>query len=200
MDNASSLKLAVVERVAKELADVLAEWPSTPHPEVQALWIHPSQDTAALIALFSLALRQSSSLGTGDSPSPAYANIRQSLCEQFSMFRANAYLQHLIPAHAFDLKGFCAELLGPALLRADTLQCYCGLLAETAEQLAPTAAQLLPRAPGATASAPTPLLPDLPRVHDLLREPVAVLAVLGVGSVGDTPACRQLLISARDTI
>ncbi len=191
-DNVSSFELTVVESVAKQLADHLGVWPPTPHPEVEALWRHPSQDTAALMALFFLALRQSSPFGMGDSPSPAYANIRRSLCEQFSVFRADA----------FGWQSSCSEILGPALLRADTLQCYCGLLAEAAEQLAPSAAQLLPRAPGATTPAPVPRPQqlDLQPVQELLREPVSILTVLGVGIGGETGASRQLRLSARDTI
>ncbi len=187
----SSFELEAVDRVAKELADHLVEF-ETPHPEVEVLWRHPNRDAAAFMALFFLALRQSSPFGTGDRPSPAYANIRRSLCEQFAIFRANTP----------GWEGFCAEVLGPALLRADTLQCYCGLLAEAAEHLAPSAAQLLPRAAGATASAPVPRpqQPDLQRVQEFLREPLAVLTVLGAGSGGETAASSQLLLSARDTI
>ncbi len=101
-----------------------------------ALWSHPGQDTAAYLALFSLALRRSSPMLTGQGTECLYA------CLLADLSRHLAWVCHLtepVPqGHSI-----CRDLLGPVLLRAGALECYSRLLADAAGKLKPAAAAAL---------------------------------------------------------
>ncbi len=134
----SSLDLDAAARAADDLAEELQALPHfaliTSH-EYVTLWTQPSQDTVAYLALLSLALRQSSPFAKAGGPKAVYARLRD--CLFIQMDRA---------AQKADFEAWgsvCRELLGPALLRTDTLPCLSRLLAEGAEQLKPAAALAL---------------------------------------------------------
>ncbi len=162
----TSLQLTAVERITKELAnDGPDHSPSAPK---NILWNQAPQDVAAYLALYSSALRRSSPFASGDDTQSAYANIRKSLCKQLRMMQDRAGGPH-------------CELLGAALLRTDTLQCYSRLMAAASEQLQPAAAALLtsqpdPHAhPQASDSLPVPAAAERgqrrPEPGDQLRGP-----------------------------
>ncbi len=183
-------ELAVAERMAHELRETLRARSWVPADDMKLLWREPSQDTAAFLALFGLALRRSNPLAFGDGPATIYTCIRGDLSEQFS-----------IPSHDPGAwREFCCEVLGPALLRADTLQCYSRLLAEAAEQFTPAARVVQPpnhsrntnmqraragQAASATAAGPgrgaKPQLDTLHQLDLLLRETLALVRALSVG-------------------
>ncbi len=142
----SPSELAVAARVASELSTQLSQ--ESPYQEVKLLWDHPSQDTVALLALFGLALRRSSPFDMGDEENASYATVRKHLCGPLALLLVDR--EHL--------QKVCSEYLGQVLLQTDTLQCYCRLLSEAAEQLRPAAAVHFPApaqshaSPGAAAA------------------------------------------------
>ncbi len=129
----SASELATAARAAHELANKLAAQSYVTPEELRLLWTQPGYDTAAFLALLSLTLRRSTAFPSGDGANSAYANIRGDMFRQFSAFQSNDSLS----------AGLSKEVLGPALLRTDVLQCQSRLLAEAAEQLQPAAAALL---------------------------------------------------------
>ncbi len=132
--NLSWAELATAQQAAEELS----EWPrGQPAPATQlklASGAH-GQATAAYVALFALALRRSSPFATGGGMQQLYASLRQHLCRGLRCAMVDG-----------EVGGgpFCAEVLAPALLRTDTLECYSRLLTEAAEQLQPDAVAALP--------------------------------------------------------
>ncbi len=128
-----TLDLSAAARAATALATQLQ--PEGPPQELIKLWGVASQDTAAFLALLSVALRESIPCATGDGPGPAYADIR------------NGYSLHLSRFSRMVNRVWwgrvCYGLLVPVLLRTDTLQCYSRLLAQAADQLKPAAAAAL---------------------------------------------------------
>ncbi len=169
--------------------------------EYITLWTRPRQDTVAYLALLSLALRQSSPFAVG--LKAVYARLRDCFFRQMDSAAQKASLAAWGSA--------CRNLLGPALLRTDTLQCLSRLLAEGAEQLKPAAALALNQqlaeaggrrderqllAPGSLAEAQHDLKPQTPSlaITELpLRSLMAVLAVFCAGLT------RPGLAAARST-
>ncbi len=187
-------ELAVAEREAKELRETLRARSWVLGDDMKLLWREPGQDTAAFLALFGLAIRRSNPFATGDSPATSYTSIRRNLFQQFDIFLKDPNAWQKV----------CCEVLGPALLRADTLQCYSRLLAEAAEQLKPAARVVqLPnhsrnsdmqragaeQAAPATSAKPRQQQPQGPRAQDarrcqlemLLQEPLYLVKVLSLG-------------------
>ncbi len=175
----SSLDAAAAERACRDLAEELKALPLADNlHEFIALWTYPSQDTAAYLAFLSLSLRRSSLFPAGDGPAATYARTRDLLFLQLGRAAQDVGLEVWGPV--------CRELLGPALLRTDALQCLSRLLAEAAEQLKPAAALVFPRPPQAEADGSEgsrnqqqQLGPGMPReVHTAPRTQPPSLAVL----------------------
>ncbi len=123
---------------ARQAAAELSEWPNgqpAPTTRLKLASGAQGQATASYMALFSLALRRSSPFVTGGGKPQMYASVRQHLCSG---------LQCAVVDDEVGWGHFCAEVLAPALLRTDTLECYSRLLAEAAEQLQPDAVAALP--------------------------------------------------------
>ncbi len=197
------LDLAAAKRAGTKLA-------AGHRPDKDSIFSSCSQrDSAALMALFSLAVRQSDPFPTGDGSRSAYAIIRESLCKQFSD-RSGQIL--VVNPRA-------CRFLTPALLKTDALSCYSRILSEAAELLVPAAAlglsgqhaNDLPKgghtgeAPRAGAAGRLPeqerhpdgaveqqrrssaWLPSLEDLNRLLREPLQVLGAFGGWTVDETP-------------
>ncbi len=143
LDPAHSVsELSAATEASSALAVELSDDVPLSEEEFTALWSQPGQDAAAYLALFSLALRRSRfSLGKGRGQ--CYADIVSYLSYQLSTL-----------AHVPDLvlrKHICNDLLAPALLGVDVLECYSRLLADIAEKLKPAAVAALPgRADGSS--------------------------------------------------
>ncbi len=200
------VEIVIAEHLAKELHEKLLARAMVPDDDIKQLWTHPSRNTAAFLALFFLALRRSNPFGTCDGLATSYSGIRRGLCNQFLI-----HPERWISAW----KGFCCDVLGPALLRADTLQCYSRILAEAAEQLKPAAraAQIAQRrrdpdmqraraaqAAPATAAGPGQSQPQGPRpqhislsqLEVLLQESVGLVRVLSLGLLHLKDICAGL--------
>ncbi len=115
--------LTAAEREGKQL------WEDYAPKRINLFSVLSQEECALLMAVFSLAVRQSTPFAAGDGPGSAFASIRQGLCKHFLHY-AN---------HGMTLDPNVCEFLAPALLRTDALQCYSRILAEAAEQLAPAA-------------------------------------------------------------
>ncbi len=129
------------------------------------------EDRAALVALFALAVRQSTPFAAGDGPGSAFATIRRGLCKHFSQSSTQTVI---IDPAVYDY-------LAPALLRTDALQCYSRILAGAGEQLALAAGRA---APGQQAS-------DKPAGGEELEERRAAPAGAGPGSKQGMPGQEQ---------
>ncbi len=142
---------------AHQAAAELSEWPrGQPAPTARLQLASGAQGRASAsdVALFSLALRRSSPFVTGGGMQQLYASLRQ---------RLSSGLRCAVGGGEEEWKRFCAEVLAPALLRTDMLECYSRLLAEAAEQLQPAALAALP-ATAASASM-TPATQGLEAAH-----------------------------------
>ncbi len=121
--------LVAAERGAVELAATTAAYQQ--HGTDVFSWGYQTEDVAAFLALYSLALRRSGPSDTGGGTSARrFAQIRKSLSVQFAALTENEELWQEL----------ACERLASAVLATDTFECYSRLFAETAEQLQPSAA------------------------------------------------------------
>lgn len=121
-------------RASKDIKNKLTSRGLTAVEDVAKLWLHPSQETANVLALFSLALRRSSPFAAGAGAPSTFADIRANI---------NVHLETLTAEMVKWLHlGF--DTIGRVVLRTDALDCYARLLSEVGEQLKAAAAAALP--------------------------------------------------------
>ncbi len=146
----SATDLAAAQRAIKELCKT-GDVPIVLSNEMGPVWRTRGRSGAALMALLALSLRRASPFAVGEGHPAIYDDIRHSLSGQLTC--AVNECRNWGP--------LCADVLGPALLRADALQCYAHIVATAAEQLQPAAAARLPMPTGSTPAA----APGLDRTH-----------------------------------
>ncbi len=178
--------IGAAERVAKQIKDKLRAQDFGALEDVEKLWSHPSQETASVLALFSLALRRSSPFASGAGTPSAFANIRANL---------NVHLETLT-SDSRKYRTLKFDTIGRLMLRTDALGCYTRLLSEAGEQLKAAAIAALPGAqregqggqqqqgprrqppaPGEQRQGPRPQQIDHELLERLLDEVITVAAV-----------------------